>query len=326
MKSWKWMSSLLAVLMLLGACSDTEPATEEGTETNDPNQGEEIASDGEFPVTVRDATGEDITIEEQPEQIVSMIPSNTEIAYALGLNEEIVGVSDYDNYPEEVNDKEKIGGLEFNVEKIISLQPDVVLAHDSNAMQEDGLQQIRDAGITVVVIENAVSFEQVYDTIEMIGQITGKTGEAEEVVADMQEGFAEIEQKAAAIEEEDRKDVLVDVSGLPEIYVAGSNTFMQEMLDLIQADNVAGDQEGFFLLSEEEIVSRNPEAVVLTYGEFVEDPIAQWMGHGGFSEVAAVQNEEVHVVSSDPVNRSGPRLVEGTQELAEAIYPDIFSE
>ncbi|KIL52702.1 periplasmic binding protein [Jeotgalibacillus campisalis] len=310
---------------LLGACSDEEPAAEPDGE-NETEQTEEAASEGGFPVTVTDARDQEVTIEEQPERIVSMIPSNTEIAFGLGLNEEIVGISDFDNYPEEVLDREKIGGLEFNVEKIISLEPDVVLAHDSNAMQEDGLQQIEAAGIPVVVIENAVSFDQVYETISMIGEVTGKSPEADQVITDMQDGFAEIEELAAGISEEDRKEVLVDVSGLPEVYVAGNNTFMQEMLDLIQADNVADDQEGFVLLSEEEIVSRNPETVVLTYGEFVEDPIAQWKDHGGFSEVDAVVNEDLHVVSSDPVNRSGPRLVEGTQELAEAIYPDVFGE
>ncbi|MGD7042937.1 ABC transporter substrate-binding protein [Jeotgalibacillus proteolyticus] len=325
MKNWKWISSFIVALGLLGACSDAEPAAEPDTE-NETEQTEEAAPEGEFPVTVTDARDQEVTIEEQPEKIVSMIPSNTEIAFALGLDEEIVGVSDFDNYPEEVQDREKIGGMEFNVEKIISLEPDVVLAHDSNSMQEDGLQQIEAAGIPVVVIENAVSFNQVYETISMIGEISGKNDEAEQVVTDMQDGFAEIEEKAADLSEEDRKEVLIDVSGLPEVYVAGSNTFMQEMLDLIQADNVAEDQEGFVLLSEEEIVSRNPETVVLTYGEFVEDPIAQWTGHGGFSEVEAVVNEDLHVVSSDPVNRSGPRLVEGAQELAEAIYPDVFGE
>ncbi|TFD92921.1 ABC transporter substrate-binding protein [Jeotgalibacillus sp. R-1-5s-1] len=320
----KWFSILLAA-GLLAACSE-DIQNEAQPETNEEPQEETAGEESAFPVTVTDATGEDITIEEQPEAIVSMIPSNTEIAYALGLDEEIVGVSDFDNYPEAALEVEKIGGLEFNVEKIISLQPDVVLAHDSNAGAAEGLQQIKDAGIPVVVIENATDFEQVYDTIEMIGQVTGTTGEAEQIVADMQAGFDEIAEKASAISEEDRKQVLVDVSGLPEVYVAGNNTFMQEMLDLINADNVAADQEGFVMLSEEEIVSRNPETVVLTYGEFVEDPVGQWMSHGGFSEVAAVQNEDLHVVPSDPVNRSGPRLVEGTQALAEAIYPDVFAE
>ncbi|AJD92391.1 vitamin B12 ABC transporter, B12-binding component BtuF [Jeotgalibacillus malaysiensis] len=324
----KWLPVLLAA-GVLAACSDS---TEETTEAPaDDQEQEESAeepaeSDSSFPVTVTDANGDEITIEEQPDAIVSMLPSNTEIAYALGLDEEIVGVSDFDNYPEEAMDVEKIGGMEFNVEKIIALQPDVVLAHASNPGGADGLQQIEDAGIPVVVIENAMTFDEVYDTIDMIGQVTGTTEEAEQIVADMQAGFDEIAEKASAISEEDRKSVLVDVAGPPEMYVAANNTFIQEMLDLINAENVMADQEGFVPLTEEEVVSRNPEVALLTYGDFVEDAVAQWMGYEGFSQVTAVTNEDVYLVPSDPVTRSGPRLVEGTQALAEAVYPDVFAE
>ncbi|MEW9500881.1 ABC transporter substrate-binding protein [Jeotgalibacillus marinus] len=317
MKNWKWMISLLVALGLLAACGD--PDTETGS---DSEQSVETA----FPVTITDATGEEVTIDEEPKAIVSMIPSNTEIVYALGLDEEIVGVSDFDNYPEEAEDVEKIGGMEFNVEKIISLQPDVVLAHDSNSTQEDGLKQIEDAGITVVVIENATSFDQVYDTIDTIGKVTGKVTEAEQVIEDMQDGFAEIEEKAATVEEADRKKVLIAVSQMPDVYVAGNDTFMQEMLDLIQADNAAGEQDGFPMLAEEEIVRLNPDTVVVTSGYYEENLTQEWLTHGSFSDLTAVQNEDIQEVSSDPVNRSGPRLVEGAQELAEAIYPDIFSE
>lgn len=324
----KWLPVLLAA-GVLAACSDSaEETTEAPADDQDQEEvtEEPAESESSFPVTVTDANGEEITIEEQPDAIVSMLPSNTEIAYALGLDEEIVGVSDFDNYPEEAMNVEKIGGMEFNVEKIISLQPDVVLAHASNPGGADGLQQIEDAGIPVVVIENAMTFDEVYGTIDMIGQITGTTEEAEQIIADMQAGFDEIAEKASAISEEDRKSVLVDVAGPPEMYVAANNTFIQEMLDLINAENVMADQEGFVPLTEEEVVTRNPEVALLTYGDFVEDAVDQWMGYEGFSQVTAVTNEDVYLVPSDPVTRSGPRLVEGTQALAEAIYPDVFAE
>ncbi|MDZ5711188.1 ABC transporter substrate-binding protein [Jeotgalibacillus haloalkalitolerans] len=325
----KWLPVLLAA-GVLAACSDsTEQTTEETPADDQQEEATEESAESEassFPVTVTDANGDEITIEEQPDAIVSMLPSNTEIAYALGLDEEIVGVSDFDNYPEEAMEVEKIGGMEFNVEKIISLQPDVVLAHASNPGGADGLQQIEDAGIPVVVIENAMTFDEVYDTIEMIGQVTGTTEEAEQIIADMQTGFDEIAEKAAGISEEDQKSVLVDVAGPPEMYVAGNNTFIQEMLDLINAENVMADQEGFVPLTEEEVVSRNPDVALLTYGYYVEDAVNQWLTYEGFSQVTAVTEEAVFEVPSDPVTRSGPRLVEGTQALAEAIYPDVFAE
>ncbi len=324
----KWLPVLLAA-GVLAACSDSnEETTETPADDQEQEEAEEPAESEEtsFPVTVTDANGEEVTIEEEPDAIVSMIPSNTEIAYALGLDEAIVGVSDFDNYPEEAMEVEKIGGMEFNVEKIISLQPDVVLAHASNPGGADGLQQIEDAGIPVVVIENAMTFDEVYDTIDMIGQVTGTTEEAEQIIADMQAGFDEIAEKASAISEEDQKSVLVDVAGPPEIYVAGNNTFIQEMLDLINAENVMADQEGFVPLTEEEVVSRNPDVALLTFGYYVENAVDQWMSYEGFSQVTAVTEEAVFEVPSDEVTRSGPRLVEGTQALAEAIYPDVFAE
>ena len=105
-----------------------------------------------------------------------MMPSNTEILFALGLADEIVGVNDYDDYPAEALEKEKIGGMEFNVEKIVAMNPDIVFAHESAlGMGEAGLQQIRDAGITVFVVKNAANFDETYTTIETIGKATGKT-------------------------------------------------------------------------------------------------------------------------------------------------------
>ncbi len=123
---------LLAVGVMIG-CSNTTKE-ESASNTKETKQ----ATTQAFPVTITDGSGEKITIEEEPKKIVSVIPSNTEIAFALGLGDKIVGVSDYDNYPEETKEIEKIGGLEMNTEKIISLKPDLVLAHASN-IREGGL-------------------------------------------------------------------------------------------------------------------------------------------------------------------------------------------
>ena len=160
----------------------------------------------DFPVTIKDATDEEVVIEEKPEKMVSLMPSNTEIAFELGLGDEIVGVTDNDTYPEEALEKEKVGGMEFNVEKIISLQPDLVLAHGgAMGMSAEGFGQLKDAGITVFVVNDAKNFADVYDSIEMIGKATGTVEEAEKLVNDMKTKVEEIQEKAAAIKEEDKK-------------------------------------------------------------------------------------------------------------------------
>src|SRR5690606_11997832 len=176
------------------------PVEEQDTET--PAEPPTEVADVEFPVTLTDAVGEEVVIEEEPDAIVSMVPSNTEISYELGLGDKIVGVSDFDNYPEEAANVEKIGGQEFNVEKIISLQPDIVLAHESGlGVGDAGLQQLRDAGLKVFVVNNAVSFDEVYETITTIGQASGAVEEAEALILEMETKVAEIEEVAATVEE-----------------------------------------------------------------------------------------------------------------------------
>ena len=130
-KIWQlWLTSVLAVF-LLAACGGT--ATEDKPKVDETPKEEvvEKTDEAEFPLTLTDAVGNEITFEKAPATIVSMIPSNTEILFALGLDDEIVGVNDYDNYPAEALEKEKIGGMEFNVEKIVSMNPEIVFAHES---------------------------------------------------------------------------------------------------------------------------------------------------------------------------------------------------
>ena len=319
-KVWQFGLSTGLAVSLLAACGEEAATVEEETVESST----EVA-EAEFPMTLTDAVGEEIVIEEEPEAIVSMVPSNTEIAYELGLEDKMVGLSDYDNYPEDTAEVEKIGGQEFNVEKIISLQPDLVLAHESGlGVGDAGLQQLRDAGLSVIVVNSAASFEEVYETMTTIGQATGAVEEAEIMVSEMKEEVAAIEERAATVE--DPKTVFIEIAGPPEIYTAGSGTFMDEMLSIINAENAAEDLEGWASVDPEAIVEKNPDVILTTYGFYVPDAVDQVLSRSGFGEVTAIKEETVYDVESDLVNRSGPRLTEGLLEMAEAVYPEVFSE
>ena len=261
---------LLSVMVLAGCGASGEKETNQSEQGAKTEQTEKAA----FPVTIKDATGEDVVIEAKPEKIVSLMPSNTEIAFALGLGDEIVGVNDFDNYPEEALEKEKIGGMEFNVEKIISLQPDLVLAHGGTSMGSSaaGLQQIRDAGITVLVVNDATDFDTVYDSIGMIGKATGKVEEAKTLVSDMKAKMEEIKSKVASIKPEDKKNVYVEISESPDIMAAGKNTFIDEILTTIQANNII-TEEGWPKIDQEAVIASNPDVIITTYGFYVEDPV-----------------------------------------------------
>jgi iron complex transport system substrate-binding protein len=316
----KKLSKLLFLLMLtigvLVACGDPKEQVKEQNSGNS-SKTEETA----FPVTIKDALDNEITIKQKPEKIVSLIPSNTEIAFALGLGDEIVGVSNFDNYPEEVSTKEKIGDLNVNIEKVISLQPNLVLAHASTDLGE-GLQQLRDSGITVLVVNDAQTFDQVYDSIAMIGKATGATKEADDLTKDMQAKLGEIKDKAAKIT--DKKKVLVEVSGAPDIFTTGKNTFMDDMISIINAENIANDQEGWIKIDEEAMITRNPDVIITTYGFYDDKAVEKVLSRVGWENVNAIKNKQVIDVDSDRVTRSGPRIVEGVEELAKAVYPEVF--
>jgi iron complex transport system substrate-binding protein len=239
----------------------------------------------------------------------------------------MVGVSDYDNYPEEVEEIDKVGAMELNIEKIISLSPDLVLAHASAlGSQEEALEQLRDADITVFVVADAQSVDETYKAMKAIGKITGAGDKADEIIADMKDGFAAIEEKTAEIKDKDRKTVFMETSPAPEIFTAGANTFWQELLDMVHADNAAGDEDGWAQLDPEAIVELNPDVILTTYGSFVDKPVEQVLEREGFGEVTAVKEKQVYDIQEDIVSRPGPRLVEGAEEIAKAVYPELYEK
>ncbi|WP_018395591.1 ABC transporter substrate-binding protein [Bacillus sp. 37MA] len=313
-----WLALGISAALLAGCGAEEEAPTKENTETKT----EETAG---FPVIVTGADGNEVEIEAAPKRIVTLAPSNTEIVYELGLGEEIVGVSDNDTYPEDVQTKEKVGGMEFNVEKIISLEPDLVLAHDSaGAASETGVQQLREAGIDVLVINNADSIAEMYNSFELIGEATGTAAEAETEVKELKADFAALEEKAASIKEEDVKSVFFEVD--PTLYTAGKGTYLNEIFELINVENTMADQEGWPQVTEEAVIEKNPDVILLNYGSYVENAVDGVLTREGWDNVNAVKNKEVIEVNADITSRTGPRLAEGAESIAEAVYPDVFAQ
>ncbi|RDI45796.1 ABC transporter substrate-binding protein [Falsibacillus pallidus] len=317
---------LFSILLIAGLM--TGCAQDAKNETGKDQQGKtEQSKEAAFPTTFKDAIGNEITLKEEPKKIVSLIPSNTEVVYGLGMGDKIVGVTDFDNYPKEVAKKEKIGNMVFNVEKIIGLQPDVVLAHESTAKSaEAGLKQIKDAGIPVVVINDANNFDSVYQSIELIGKTIGAKDQADKMVNRMKEKINAIAEKAQSIPDDQMKSVYVEVSPEPELFTTGKGTFLDEMLQIIHAKNAAGDQEGWAKMSDESVIALKPDVIITTCGAFVKDPVNDILNRKGWEQVPAIQNKQVYDVDTDLVTRSGPRLAEGIEELAKVIYPEKFAK
>ena len=319
-KYWKLGLSAFLAMGILVACGQEPKDDSTASEQQEPqgtNQLEEVT----FPLTMTDATGKDIVLEAPPERIISLIPSNTEILFGLGLNDKIVGVNDYDDYPPEVADKEKVGSMEFNIEQIIALQPDIVFAHESGIASLGGAKdQLEAAGVKVFVVTNARDFNETYTTIEQLGRATGKLPEAEKIIANMK---AKVEEIEAKLQDVQPKKVFVETSDEPEIYTPGKDTFMQEMLEMIHAENIAADTDGWFKIDAEQIITKNPDVIVVTYN-YVPDILTKIPQRAGFDTITAVKNKAIVQVDENMTSRQGPRLADGLEELAKAIYPEAF--
>ncbi|QPQ37419.1 ABC transporter substrate-binding protein [Lysinibacillus sp. JNUCC-52] len=319
-KYWKLGLSAFLAMGILVACGQ-EPKDDSTASEQQEQQGTNQLEEATFPLTMTDATGKEIVLEAPPERIISLIPSNTEILFGLGLNDKIVGVNDYDDYPPEVADKEKVGSMEFNIEQIIALKPDIVFAHESGIASLGGAKdQLEAAGVKVFVVTNARDFNETYTTIEQLGRATGKLPEAEKIIANMKVKVEEIEAKLQDVQP---KKVFVETSDEPEIYTPGKDTFMQEMLEMIHAENIAADTDGWFKIDAEQIITKNPDVIVVTYN-YVPDILTKIPQRAGFDTITAVKNKAIVQVDENITSRQGPRLADGLEELAKAIYPEAF--
>lgn len=317
MKIKSFLLLSIPLVLTLGACQDN--AVEAPTEETTQQTGTETSSAS--PYSVVDDRGEKIEFEQAPETIVSLIPSNTEIVFALGAGEQLVGVTDFDNYPEAALDIERVSdSVDFNAEKIIQLDPDIVLAY-STGETPPALAQLEDADIPVFVIESATSFDEVYGDIEQIAAVLALEEKGTEVIEGIQTQIEDVQERLAAVEEQ--KQVYIEISPSPEIYTTGSSTFQQEILNHAQVTNVFEDLEGWPNISEEEVITRDPE-VILTTVSYVEDAIGDIEARDSWSEVEAIENDEVHFIDSDITSRPGPRIGEAVQLVAETVYPELM--
>ncbi|MCL5985988.1 MAG: helical backbone metal receptor [Actinobacteria bacterium] len=296
------------------AAENTETAATESA------QEQEVQEELSYPVTVKDDYGRELTLESEPQRIISFAPSTTEILFALGLGDKVVGVSSYDNYPPEVLEKEQIGGVvDLNVEKIISLDPEIAFGID---LSKDKLDQIEKNGIKVF-ISNPTTLDMALDNIKRIGMLTGKSKEAEKLIAEMQTDIGAISSKVADIPKENRPKVFYEVWNEP-LMTAGVDTFIHDMITIAGGINIASidNLTGWPEYSVERLIEINPDIIIAP--KTLAPTPDTITGDKRLSGVKAVLENKVFIVDDDLVTRPGPRVVIGLMDLARAIHPEIF--
>ena len=277
------------------------------------------------PVTITDDLGVTVTIDKYPERIVSLSPANTEILFALGLGDRIVGVTEYCTYPEAALSKDKIGGFStINTEKIAVLNPDLLVAADGNS--EETIAHLRELGYTIITV-NADTIDTTLADIRLIGKAAGVESAAEELVSSMQADLAEIAEKTKGAE----KPTILHCMWTDPLWVSGSGTFQDEMISAAGGVNAAAAEGGWVALTMEKFLTMNPDIIVVDSGDGMgvgtDDALKNFfLKDSRMQSLSAVQNERVYVVNADIIDRGGPRIVEGVEALAEIAHPDIFGE
>lgn len=298
----RFMPMILAVILIFSAfafasCSDAPS--------------EKITTDRE---------GNAITLPDKIEKIMSFGVSNTEILVALGVADKIIAI---DTWSADVD------GLKADIpqfdqsypdgEQIIALEPDVIfVAGMVKSIGDDPYKPISDAGICVIYIPSSISIDAVKEDIRYMGNVMGVKSKGDTLISNMEKEIAEIKAIADTITE--KKTVYFEVS---QMYTLGSDTFINNMIELVGAKNIFSDQSGWILTTDEAVLEADPD-VILTATDYIDNPLEEIKTRPGWDALTAVQNDAVYSIDTNSSNRPSHNMVKALRQIAEAVYPELY--
>jgi iron complex transport system substrate-binding protein len=273
------------------------------------------------PGTYTDDMGRAISIQKSPERIVSHVPSITEILFALGLGDRIVGVSDFCDYPEEAKTKPSVGSyFDPSIERIVALNPDLVLTDGHS----EGVKQLDSLGIAFLVIDPK-DFDGIFNDIELLGKVTGTQGRAKKLIDDMKKDISRVVDR---VKDASRVRVfyMFDATDLNLPWTAGPGSFIDSLITMAGGENVAAKAvKAWVQFNMEAVVDANPEIIIIdaSHGTAVIAP-AKLREHPVWQRLTAVKENRIYLIDGDLVNRPGPRIVQGLEEIARILHPELF--
>ena len=284
---------------------------------------EEVVS---FPIEVTDQLGRVVKLDKVPERIISLAPSNTEIVYALGLEDKLVGVTEYCDYPEAAKDKPKVGGFRtVDIERVIEIEPDLILA--VNIHKKEVIPGLERLGLTVVCLD-PTTLEEVLEAITLAGQCTGKEEEASQLVAEMRSRIKVVTDKTDNMPEAQRPRVFY-IIWHDSLMTVSSTTRIHELIVKAGGTNIAQDLAGSYpTISLETVIQANPQVIVAGsgHGSSVNLPFEFASTEPRLEGVDARINDRMYQINTDLAGRPGPRIVTALEWLAGIIHPEMFPE
>lgn len=287
-------------------------------------QASETPSQAEL--TVTDQWGRNVDVASSPQRIVSLLPSATEILFAVGAGERVVGVDRYSDYPAEVVERVRegritvVGGIaDPSIETIVALEPDLIFAGHKE-IQGAAVNSLEAKGLTVIALDPK-NVTQLYESILLVGKLTGQTMEAEEVVSAMKEKIQSVTQKTSGLT---KVRVYYEVWNDP-LMTVGPGTWMHDLIEMAGGENIFADSSAAYpQIGSEAVVQLNPDVIILP----AQNPTSldDVRNRPAWSMVNAVKNGKVYTIDGDVISRPGPRIVEGLDQLARLIHPEAFQE
>ncbi|MDH5732857.1 MAG: helical backbone metal receptor [Candidatus Bathyarchaeota archaeon] len=280
---------------------------------------------------VVDDLGREVMIDAPPRRIVSMAPSVTEILFAVGVGDTVVGVTDACDYPAEALEIDKIRESygDFNIEKIVELEPDLVVMDRYLDLYPPGfwLSKLEEIGLKIVVLY-AKTFEDTFYDIQLIGNATLSQEIATELVVSMEQKVEAVTDEVKNLTEGEMPRVFATgfYDGESDPWTSGYGTFGDSVIKMAGGINIAGVKGGYFQMDIEAIIWANPEIIIViedfkwptpTYDALLNDY--------RLSIINAIENNAVYKIDANLMSRPGPRLVDGLEETARILHPELFS-
>ncbi len=269
-----------------------------------------------------DEIGREVKIPNSPKRIISLAPSITEILFALDINEEIVGITSFCDYPKAALSKPKIGGfVNPSIEKIVSLKPDLVIGIGEGNRRET-IYRLGNLGLSVYCV-NPKGFDGVMRTIQNIGEIVGRQDESEKIIRNM---FGKMERIVTLTKPLPRPLVFFQV-GYDPIVTVGRGTLGNDLIRLAGGRSISENESmNYPLYSIETIISKAPEIIIISSMERKRNYLNLVKKWQNWETIPAVKRNAIYVVNSNLVDRPTPRIVEGLEAMFRMIHPEAFGK
>ncbi len=267
--------------------------------------------------TFMDDAGRTVLIDGMPERIVALAPNLTEIVFSVGAGGAVVGLSDFSDYPAEAQGIPLVGGFPLNLEMIVSLEPDLVLAAGITSLED--VARLEELGMTVLYLHPS-DVEGVLESIRTVGEVLGRNLEAEVLVNGLRERLEAVRDRTDSVETRPRVYYEIDHT----LYSGGPGSFTHELIGLAGGANIAASAASSFpQLSAEEIIAADPEVIVFSHAKYG-GTVAEIAGRPGWEALTAVRRGAIYPIDPDLVDRPGPRILDGLEAMARLIHPELF--